>query len=310
MGAPFHLITTDLTGRKLVMDGGKFVVILAEREHLPEKIAMESPSLQYFFSEPVLRDDTAIAFEKIAWYTRIDTEVGGKGEPFDSLKGEKRKEAESALRTSLQSIKVLLQNPGIGYLIGKSLLIPSLHDVIYLNGKVILTNWGLIPEELDDSDEKILRRHFKTTLGLYCDYDIPLGSRKDSTLQNANTALAATTVNSMGTPEINQATSRSIPVGCPPWYKSPGFIAFYAMLIFALGVLVGWYLHPSRYTACLGLDSEDIVAEEALNAGLRDRIKALNIELQQQDCAIDEALLSDSDSKLTSDTESESAVVE
>ncbi len=167
MSAPHFVRKIKLDDQEPVRVGGRLAMEdhAALQEVLAEHCGRDTANL---FAEPVITRGNGAAPSSISWYAATP----GEPVPLQSLDAEARQGPEEALRRHLQTIRPVLDDPEVGPLVRSSLYVASPDDILVLNGKPLLTNWGLAPPGVLAGDET-RRRHFDETLGRYALFDAP-----------------------------------------------------------------------------------------------------------------------------------------
>ncbi|WP_333673322.1 hypothetical protein, partial [Elioraea tepidiphila] len=138
MAAPRLLSKTDLAGYEPVALAGRSV--LESHARLAALLAARGlPS--GLFAEPVLTrraDGTPAA---VSWYGEGD----GEPAPLSALSPARRAEAEAKLRAALAGLAPALDDAEGGALVRRALLIADPDSVLSVDGRVVITGWGLAP---------------------------------------------------------------------------------------------------------------------------------------------------------------------
>lgn len=95
----------------------------------------------------------------VSWYG------DGTGDPrgITSLSAARRTEVEARLRTHLQSLEPLLDDPELGPLLKRALVLPDAEAIVVLDDAVVLAGWGLAPQGV--TDDAALANQIRTILG-------------------------------------------------------------------------------------------------------------------------------------------------
>src|SRR5689334_21369432 len=140
MRAPRFLRRTELAGLDLVTAGG--APVLERHERLAQLLAERAgPAAAELFAEPVLSRGHDRAAGSVSWYTSLT------GEPvaLAAVPASERARAEAALRQSLAALEPLHADAELGPLLQAAFVVPSLDNVLLLDGRPVLTGWGLAP---------------------------------------------------------------------------------------------------------------------------------------------------------------------
>ena len=195
MAAPRLLLKTDLAGLQPLLLRGQTVHALHQR--LTDQLnARGAPAA--LFAEPITGAGA------ISWYG----EAAGEPQPLPTLSSARRAEAEAALTRQLQALEPLLDDPEIGPMLRRALVLPNADSILVLDGQIILTGWGLAPREITE-DPAALAAQMRRVLGPYSQR---LASAPDGFLTNAAMAAPAPTPTAAPPP----AAARTPPPPPPP----------------------------------------------------------------------------------------------
>ncbi|HYZ30687.1 MAG TPA: hypothetical protein VE684_00225, partial [Crenalkalicoccus sp.] len=158
MAAPRLLVKTDLSSVRPLMLDGRPVQLHYER--LAGLLrARAQPAVVALFAEPI------VGAGAITWYG----EAPGEPQPLPSLPSGRRGEAEAKLRGALAALEPLLDDPDLGPLLRRALVLPGPESILALDDTVVLTGWGLAPEEIA-SDPVALAGQVRRVLGPYAPF--------------------------------------------------------------------------------------------------------------------------------------------
>jgi S1-C subfamily serine protease len=195
MAAPRLLLKTDLAGLQPLLLRGQTVHALHQR--LTDQLtARGAPAA--LFAEPITGAGA------ISWYG----EAAGEPQPLPTLSSARRAEAEAALTRQLQALEPLLDDPEIGPLLRRALVLPNADSILVLDGQIILTGWGLAAREIAE-DPAALAGQLRRVLGPYSQR---LASTPDGFLSGAAMAAPAPTPTAAPPP----AAARTPPPPPPP----------------------------------------------------------------------------------------------
>jgi S1-C subfamily serine protease len=195
MAAPRLLLKTDLAGLQPLLLRGQTVHALHQR--LTDQLnARGAPAA--LFAEPITGAGA------ISWYG----EAAGEPQPLPTLSSARRAEAEAALTRQLQALEPLLDDPEIGPMLRRALVLPNADSILVLDGQIILTGWGLAAREIAE-DPAALAAQLRRVLGPYSQR---LASAPDGFLTNAAMAAPAPTPTAAPPP----AAARTPPPPPPP----------------------------------------------------------------------------------------------
>ncbi len=229
MATPSFICKTDRLGLTPIEVGGKPVIQLSEQLHdtVLRQCGREAANL---FADPVAAADGG----SISWYA----ETGGEPQPLNTLDAEKRHAPEEMLRAQLTKLAPLLADPEAGQLLAAALHVASPEDILVVDGRPILVNWGLVPNAAAASRSS-LARHFAEMLGAYAPFPPP----------NASAVRAATVTppspapTVAPTPEIASTPAMPAPPPAVAWRAPVIAVAAAALVLLCLtfpGVLMYW----------------------------------------------------------------------
>lgn len=154
MADPRFLLKTDLTTVQPVAFQGR--PIHSQYPKLLELLqARGQAGAAGLFAEPVGGTGA------VSWYG------DGTGEPrgIASLSASRRTEVENRLRTQLHALDPLLDDPELGPLLKRALVLPNADAIVVLDDTVVLAGWGLAPQGV--IDDAALADQIRTVLGPY-----------------------------------------------------------------------------------------------------------------------------------------------
>jgi hypothetical protein len=138
MAAPRLLSKTDLAGYEPVPLAGR--AVLESHARLAALLAAHGlPS--GLFAEPVLTRRADGSPAAVSWYGEGD----GEPVPLSALSPARRAEAEAKLRAALAGLAPALDDPAGGALVRRALLTADPDSVLAVDGRVVITGWGLAP---------------------------------------------------------------------------------------------------------------------------------------------------------------------
>ncbi len=157
----FYVSKTTLEGSEEVRIDGRSVL-----EAWPTlQVTLNSRGgreLAELFAEPVPTRGNDASPTSISWYAAFDAEPIR----LTALDPGARAAPEARLREQLAELTRLLDDPEIGPLLGGSLYLGALDDIWVLDGRPLLTNWGVLPSAAARSS-RTREEHFRQTLGRY-----------------------------------------------------------------------------------------------------------------------------------------------
>jgi hypothetical protein len=296
MASTDFLTNTKLTDYRPVRIGGELVTTDVAFRRLKDVGSGMKLSPARLLAEPALGSESGGRFRNATWFCAYE----GEAQRLTDLQGAARERAETRLRENLAALEPLLADRGAGPLLGRALLIPSLDDVYVVNGQPVLTNWGFVPEGLDDSDTA-LAEHFAATLGRFANYERPWslsGAAPDTEVgTDAPSAAAAGAAARSGAATVAGAagggggneppTTVIVSDDDRPWYLTAGFFAFYVALVLAVGLMLGWFLHPTAKLDGLPKGVDQSEAQRGINNSLRAEIGRIETLLQGDVCGVE-----------------------
>ena len=254
-------------------------------------IARRLPDFAGFFAEPSVRtgQDGVIT---VSWYT----DFPGEPHPLPAIEGTARAAAERQIGETMAALRPLLDDPDLGGVLGAALNVPSLEDILVLDGRPVLTNWGVLPEgALCDPDARA--RHFAATLGRF----LPLAGPPPISEQERQAFPKAAAVPMEAPPQTvpenltraTQGGALSTAPGAEPPIRR-GWIPLAALLL-ASGAIAAWLLWPGTRlfpaeTAAVG-DGEAVAIAEEANRALAQRAEELRAAIAGGQCRADGVLV-------------------
>lgn len=258
-----------------------------------------SPETATLFAEPLLNRGNDTARASVAWYSDIE----GEGRRLDDLDDADRKRAEAILSEELRAIRAVLSDPEDGPLIGAALHVAGDRDIWVVNGRPVITNWGMLPAGMG-RDAASRASHFATTLGKY----LPLAAAPPLSARDAE-ARAAQAPSPVSDPAVAPVPDTTAPVaaaaptttGTRPTRDGRrlsvwAWLPLVILLALAGGTLA-WLLAPGtrifhQAEVDPGMSSVDAAAAIAeTNAALVARRDALRTALAGAQCRADGTLL-------------------
>lgn len=167
MPSPAFVCKTDRTGLVSLTVRGESALTRTAALHdaLIQRFGRDIAGL---FAEPVVSAEA----DKIGWYT----EEAGEPLALASLDAEKAQATEARLREMLAVLAPALADPELGPLLAAALHVASANDILSINGRPLLVNWGLVPAHIAENPQA-LSRHFTETLGRYAPFPPPALAR-------------------------------------------------------------------------------------------------------------------------------------
>jgi S1-C subfamily serine protease len=259
------------------------------------------------FARPSVTRDNGVNPGNVVWYGRSS----GVVVPLGSVHPTAREAAAADIAQQIDRLRPLLEDPRVGPQFAAWLNIPSLDDdILLVNGRPVVTNWGLLPAEFAASPAS-RRAHFERGLGRFLPQPFPLppfagddgpavrppppGDRPEAPgavnirSTNPNSTPGATTAPQAADPRIPPqpvtvvvAGELAVPSG-RPWLPVAIATAIAALLLVIL-LLPGVLLYPSERTAGR-IAAPDIIAQTRQT--LERRLETLQTMLRQGTCIPD-----------------------
>lgn len=293
MAAPRLLSKTDLTpyepatlsGRAVLEGHGRLAALLAARG-LPTAL----------FAEPVLTRRSDGTPSAVSWYGEGD----GEPTPLGSLSPARRADAEAALRSALASLTPALDDAESGPMLRRALLVADPDSVLFVDGRVTITGWGLVPRGTGE-DPVRLATLLREGLGRYhpgladAGPEVFAGTAPiaaAASLATAGMAAAATTAAPV--PPRAAAPPPPLPPAAPAaaaataggWWMLPAGLGV-AIVFLLLGFWLGWRAAVGEWA---GRELIASVVEEGPTRAAIARNREASAELERQIAAARAAL--------------------
>lgn len=279
MAAPRLLSKTDLAGYEPVPLAGRSV--LESHARLAALLAARGlPS--GLFAEPVLTrraDGTPAA---VSWYGEGD----GEPAPLSALSPARRAEAEAKLRAALAGLAPALDDAEGGALVRRALLVADPDSVLAVDGRVVITGWGLAPRGTGDDPVRFAAL-LREGLGRY----LPSLADAGPEVFAGTTPLAAAPAAAAAPPA--PAPPRAAPPPSPPppptpvavaaapaggWWMLPAGLGI-AIAFLLLGFWLGWRAAVGEWA---GRELFASVVDEGPTRAALARAREANTALEQQ----------------------------
>ena len=264
---------TNLSGLRRLSVDGKPVLEFYEQitKFIKERVG---PNRARLLAEPVIsKSDDGVDYS-VAWYG----EYRGDVVRLTELQGERRQNAERQLDVAYKSIIPILSNGEFVPQLFRALHITELKDVIVTADGIILTNWGLVPEIVEDNDES-LSRHFSSTLGTVSGLTALTaligGEQENEKISSATLSKNSGKLNVSGIPRVVDRRKRLIGIGA---------------LGLLFGVFIGWWLFSSEINslsdrkANSGTGETLLSLQKGINDGLERELSSLENKLNGNVC--------------------------
>jgi len=258
----------DASGRPVLEQHDRLRSLLMERAG-PETAAL--------FAEPLISRGNDQAAPTVSWYGPDPDEA----RRLDQLSPRDREQAERYLADHLRPVRALAETPETAGLAMGALTVFGQNDVLVVNGKPVIVNWGLMPGG-NGANAADRPQHFAATLGQFLSLSRP--------------AAAA---------PLEAEPARSLPrqVAADPAHPEPprreisrlAWVPLLILLVLAAAVLA-WLLMPgSRLFHDAGdtrvTETEILNAAKAENAALGARKSELQAALDGAVCRADGQLI-------------------
>lgn len=302
-GSSFYVARTTLESAREITVGGRSAL-----DAYPALIAAIASrcgrEVAGLLAEPVVTRGNQAAPTSISWYAGSDAEP----RRLTSLDPEARRAAEATLRAQLAELARLLDDPEHGPLVGAALHVTSLDDIWVLDGRPLLTNWGILPEEAGRT-AAARDAHFRKTLGGYmalaqapalsaaewqdrrgraAAQPAPPEAVAPAAVTAAPAAAAAPVVASVAMPG-----EAAVVVVAAPWYRRPWLPVLAAVIVLALVLayllIPGTLLYPPQLAA--EAPAADLDLRREANAALEERARQLRLALEQNACTAEGQLV-------------------
>jgi V8-like Glu-specific endopeptidase len=313
----FYVTKTTLEGfEELRIDGRS---VLEAYPSLQATLASRGGrELADLFAEPVVTRGNDASPTSISWYAAFDAEPVR----LTSLDPGARAAPEARLREQLAELTRLLDDPEIGPLLGGCLHLGGQDDIWVLDGRPLLTNWGVLPSAAARSG-RAREEHFRHSLGRYLALaEAPPLSSADWRARHgqsappppaaraapAAAAALAASGNAGAAPSNPPAGASNVAPGPPSGADRPRrvvtvrragrtwvapLIAVVALaLILAYLLIPGVLLYPLEppIAAAVG-PSDDLALRRDINGALEDRAQELREAVDQNVCRADGQLV-------------------
>jgi S1-C subfamily serine protease len=311
-GESFYVTRTTLDGFEEVKVDGRSVLDahVALQAAIASRCGREVAAL---FAEPVVTRGNQAAPTSITWYGPSDAEPVR----LTSLDPETRRGPEATLRAQLAEVTKLLDDPELGPLIGGALHIGAKDDIFVLDGRPLLTNWGVVPSAATRT-QAARDNHFRSTLGDYVALAAAPAVSSEAWRDRHERIAAAPP------PRVPPAAAPAVPAASPPagapqpatvastgggeppppstvlvldepWYRRPWLPVLLAvivlLLVLAYLALPGVLLYPAAPVTLVGGLGEDPAVRREINEALQQRVDALRQALEQNVCSVEGDLL-------------------
>jgi hypothetical protein len=278
MAAPRLLSKTDLAGYepvplagRSVLDGHARLAALLAARGLPSGL----------FAEPVLTRRADGSPAAVSWYGEGD----GEPAPLSALSPARRAEAEARLRADLAVLAPLLDDAEGGALVRRALLVADPDSVLAVDGRVVITGWGLVPRGTGE-DPVRLAALLREGLGRYLPALADAGPEVFAgTAPLAAAPAAAAAAAAAPTPPRPAPPSPPPPVPAPVaaapsggWWMLPAGLGI-AIAFLLLGFWLGWRAAVGEWS---GRQLLAAVVDEGPTRAALERARAANAALEQQ----------------------------
>ena len=234
--------------------------------------------LSGLLAEPALAGERSSAAQSIAWYTPVEGEVVALVQAHP----DHQREALRRLREALQPAAEWLNDPQFGPLLQRALIVATAEDILLVGDQVILTNWGLAPPSVADS-EAGLRQHFEATLGRYVTLPWPGEPDRPPPLDNAPLAPRPATPPSAALAETAPEPPEPLSRRQPGWVYA---VSGGALLL--CGLLLGLLIRFMEARPAESAVAHDwLQLQNEVNRALEEQAKRLRKALTEEACAVE-----------------------
>ncbi len=234
--------------------------------------------LSGLLAEPALAGERSSAAQSIAWYTPVEGEVVA----LIQAHPDHQREALRRLREALQPAAEWLSDPQFGPLLQRALIVATAEDILLVGDQVILTNWGLAPPSVADS-EAGLRQHFEATLGRYVTLPWPGEPDRPLPLDNAPLAPRPTTPPSAALAETAPEPPEPLSRRQPGWVYA---VSGGALLL--CGLLLGLLIRFMEARPAESAVTNDwLQLQNEVNRALEEQAKRLRKALTEDVCTVE-----------------------
>lgn len=289
-----YLKVTSQKGLVCASGDDSYVHHFAETiRHIEARCGADVASL---FAEPVRPSTIDPANPELSWYTSAD----GRAIELGAIDEAARGPIVATLRSRLEKLRPVLEEPGVGPRVASWLYVPSPDSILAVGGKPVLIDWGFLPAAVAGSRPQ-REAHFNSTIGRYApDLKLPPFTQQEQEIyasqlrgpepiqQEASPRRpgfpprSAAAVTSKGDPETDP-TPLSPPVAAMKTGWKPPLVAALiaaAILVFLAwpGVLVG----PKRVDLAM-LEREEKELREG-NKVLEEKLRLLDGQSKDKIC--------------------------
>ncbi len=268
MSASHFLSLTDLsTVEPVAWEGGP---VALQYQRLVERFGASAPELLAFFAEP-LSGANPEAARQVGWYVRQE----GKPVPLPELPPNERAAAAEALSQIFHTLLPHLQDQDFGPFLGRCLVVPGPHDVVFVGDHPVLRNWGFIGKSADGS-EAGLATSFADLLGRYARY--PKAPWRLSETSPIRSPKFPPPVSPPPPLAVAPAAAKPFPPPlprkpAPPWIKLVVNVLLMLTLVGGFGYLC-WHIEKSDHPDLSAEEQQELAALQREIPTLEDRVKS------------------------------------
>ncbi|TMV12735.1 trypsin-like peptidase domain-containing protein [Arenibacterium halophilum] len=233
------------------------------------------PEVAAMFAEPLISRGNDAAPPTVSWYTSL----AGEARPLDRLPPLERDRIERYLSEHLRPVRALAEADRGGLAMG-ALTTYGASDVLVVDGRPVIQNWGLMPGG-GGANAAARPAHYGATLGRF----LPLG---------VGAAASAMPASTSAKPPPRQ-TPPPPPVAAPARLTPLAWVPLVVLLVLAAGTLA-WLLIPGNRLfpapeATAVTDADRLAAARAETAALVARRGQLQDQLAGAMCRADGQLI-------------------
>lgn len=237
------------------------------------------PGAAALFAEPLISHGNDTAPPTVSWYT----DRAGEARPLADLSAVERDRAEAYLADHLRPLRALAGDAATGPLVLGALSVLGDDDILVVDGRPVIVNWGLMPGGKGASAAE-RPAHYEATLGRY----LPLAGAVGEAPQPEPVVPMMGGDGAAVPPAVAQTSSsrRIAPLAWVPL----------VILLILSALVLGWLLMPGTRlfpapAPAQVTEAEVLNAQRALNDSLRARRDSLQAALDGAVCRADGVLI-------------------
>lgn len=243
-------------------------------------LQVHMPAYSRIFASPAVKRD-ATGLISVAWYS----DVSGTVQKWDDADPGVKTRVANILGGMVRSVLKWAEDPDddMAQTLMRWLHVLSLRDdLVVIDGNPVLTNWGIVPEDVADDPEKIWQ-HFESGLGQFLGSENPVRERPSFAASVGAGAEAGKLLSAapptLQTEENDKRNSRQ-----PIWRCSvlPALVAcIVALVVLILLLIPGVLIYPSYRGGGIALDDRALSEAEGV---LRQRVDQMKTLLDEGSC--------------------------